>query len=997
MERTMELKPWYHVVQPRADLREGKPLDAAEFAVHLEQVRDGRAASVYQNPREFFERTYLTENLTKLGSEVIRRLSGERTESAAVFNMATQFGGGKTHALTMLYHLATHGAEANNWIGVQKLLSKAGVSSVPNAAVAVFVGTEFDSLAGRGGNDGAPVRKTPWGEIAYQLGGAAGFAAVAQHDEEGIAPGGDVIRQFLPARACLILMDEIMNYASRYKARGLAGQLYNFIQNLSEEVRGRDNTVLAVSIPASEIEMNVEDQGFYEQIKKLLDRVGKPIMMAAEAETSEIIRRRLFEWDVNAVNKEGKVLLRKEALETCRIYGEWAVENRLQLPQWFPVDNARDKFAATYPFHPSTLSVFERKWQTLPRFQQTRGMLRLLALWVSKAYMDGFKQLHKDPLIGLGTAPLEESMFRAAMFEQLGEHRLEAAVVTDIVGSKESHAMRLDAEAGETIKKARLHRKAATAIFFESNGGFENAHATVPEIRLDVLDPSIDIGNVETVLEGLTESCYFLRVEKNRYRFSLTPNLNKLLADRRANIASVRVEEQVRAEVMSVFNKGGAVEKVYFPAKSGDIPDRPVLTLVVMPPEQGTEGIGGSARTKIESMTREYGASARTFKSALLWAVPVGANGLYEDARKLLAWEAIEDEAIDLRLDDSQRSQLNENVGKAERDLREGVWRAYKLVMLLGKDSSLQEIDLGLIHSSAGSSLAGLILDRLKQHGQIEDFIGPNFLVRNWPPAFKEWSTRAVRNAFYASPIFPRLTNPDSIKETISRGVREGLLGYVGKSPSGIYEPSYFATDIAANEIEISDDMYIITGEEARRHVEPRKLTTLEVWPKEARVKSGDSIEFRVRGLDQNGAEIELSGVEWDGDGGKIDKEGRFVAGDTEGKYTVTATVDGMKGWTMVSVTSIRTGGSADGEDDSDSSDEGETEPDLTTITWSGEITPQKWTNFYMKVLSKLVQDGELHLNLTVDAKPKGNVQQKAQEIKMALRELGLSEDLEVE
>ncbi len=108
-----KLKPWFHVVQPREDLREGKPLDASEFAVHLDQIRDNRAPAVYQQPEQFFARTYLTQSLTTLAAEVIRRLSGERTETSAVFNMATQFGGGKTHALTLLYHLATHGAAAD--------------------------------------------------------------------------------------------------------------------------------------------------------------------------------------------------------------------------------------------------------------------------------------------------------------------------------------------------------------------------------------------------------------------------------------------------------------------------------------------------------------------------------------------------------------------------------------------------------------------------------------------------------------------------------------------------------------------------------------------------------------------------------------------------------------------------------------------------------------------------------------------------------------------
>src|SRR5213594_1456891 len=46
----MALKPWYKVVPPREDLREGKPLDASEFAVHLDHIREGRAPKVYQDP-----------------------------------------------------------------------------------------------------------------------------------------------------------------------------------------------------------------------------------------------------------------------------------------------------------------------------------------------------------------------------------------------------------------------------------------------------------------------------------------------------------------------------------------------------------------------------------------------------------------------------------------------------------------------------------------------------------------------------------------------------------------------------------------------------------------------------------------------------------------------------------------------------------------------------------------------------------------------------------
>ena len=119
--------------------------------------------------------------------------------------------------------------------------------------------------------------------------------------------------------------------------------------------------------------MTPEDEADFQRFEKLLDRLGKARIMSAELETSEIIRRRLFEWGG----------LPDDAKKTAAEYADWVQAHRTQVPNWFPVDHANDAFAATYPFHPTLLSVFERKWQALPRFQQTRGILRLLALWVA--------------------------------------------------------------------------------------------------------------------------------------------------------------------------------------------------------------------------------------------------------------------------------------------------------------------------------------------------------------------------------------------------------------------------------------------------------------------------------------------------------------------------------------------------------------------------------------------------------------------------------------
>ncbi|MFZ5916058.1 MAG: ATP-binding protein [Chloroflexota bacterium] len=965
----MSLPPWYKIVTPREDLREGHPLDASEFAVHLDQVREGRAAEDYQEPARFFERTYLTQNLLGLAAQVVRRLSGIKVETSAVFNMATQFGGGKTHALTLLYHLANGGPGSAEWRSVSAILKKAGVDRMPQAAVAVFVGQQFDP---RGGDDGTPHRRTPWGEIAFQLGGAQAYEVVAGFDAEGRAPGGDTIRKFLPAdRPALILVDEMMNYVGRNRKSGLSDQFYHFLQNLSETARGMDHVVLAVSVPASELEMAAEDFANYERFKKMLDRVGKAVIMAVEDETSEIIRRRLFDW--SGLPPEGR--------RTAAAYADWLLDHRYQMPNWFPVDHAIETFEATYPFHPMTLSVFERKWQTLPHFQRTRGILRLLALWVSQAYQDGYKGAHKDPLITLGTAPLDDPLFRAAVFEQLGSSELEAAVTTDIAGKRDAHAVRLDEEAVEALKRARLHRKAATVIFFESNGGVvaAQADATVPEIRLATAEPDLDIGNVETALEALTDACYFLEPRHNRYHFRLTPGLNKILADRRATIKASQVRECVRAEIQKVFKEGPRIERVYFPEKSNDVPDRAALTLVVMAPEYTARE--AETLQLVDQITREHGTSGRTFKSALIWTVADDAGQLMDDARKLLAWEDIELEKAALGLDAAQQRELQESRRRADRDLRESVWRSYKKVLLLGKDNDWKEIDLGLVHSSAAENMATLILSRLRQDDEVTEGVSPYTLLRNWP-AMTAWSTRALRDAFYASPQLPRLLDAEALRRTVADGVAQKLLAYVGPTgDDGKYYPIVFGETLLPGQVEFSDDMFVIQAEEARRQIEEPRLARLEVRPARVQLKPGESYNLAVQGFDQHDRPFVVEQVAWEVQGCRIDPAGKVVAEEQEGYYTVTARVEDISGTGEVIVA----------RETIKPPPPPPPPPLAEGLVWEGQVPPQKWMNFYTRVLARFATQPDLKLRVRFEVK-EGVSQQKADETRIALRELGLEE-----
>ena len=161
----INLKNWYQVARPREDLRRGIPLDAAEFAIHLDQVVDGRAPLDYLDPERFFSRTYFTRAYQQLLIEVLKRLAGNVVGTSPGINLIAQFGGGKTHFLTLLYHLLKTPDRLREYPEVKELLRESNLNSIPKARVAVFIGNQFDFVVGRG-DKGKPRRKTPWGDLA---------------------------------------------------------------------------------------------------------------------------------------------------------------------------------------------------------------------------------------------------------------------------------------------------------------------------------------------------------------------------------------------------------------------------------------------------------------------------------------------------------------------------------------------------------------------------------------------------------------------------------------------------------------------------------------------------------------------------------------------------------------------------------------------------------------------------------------------------------------
>ena len=53
---------------------------------------------------------------------------------------------------------------------------------------------------------------------------------------------------------------------------------------------------------------------------------------------------------------------------------------------------------------------------------------------------------------------------------------------------------------------------------------------------------------------------------------------------------------------------------------------------------------------------------------------------------------------------------------------------------------------------------------------EVTSGVGANKLLKYWPPASTEWSTKGIRDAFFSLPQLPRLLDADAIKRTIADG-----------------------------------------------------------------------------------------------------------------------------------------------------------------------------------------------------------------------------------
>jgi len=808
------MDPWYKITTPRKEVREGRSFNPDEFAIALEQVVAKTAPEDYRDPQQFFARTCFTRALREHAGMVLRRLSGKTENTAPVLTLVTQFGGGKTHTLTALYHLATGGPKAKDYPGVAELLKEAGVPAIPPAKVAVFVGNAWDPKDGR---------ETPWIDVASQLAGKKGVEALGSAAKT-TPPGTESIASVFEAAGApvLILFDEVLNFMNRH--RNMADSFHAFIQNLTVATTGTTHGAAMISLPRSQVEMTNWDMQWQDRITKVVRRVAKDLIANDEAEISEVIRRRLFE-DL------GSERVRKNV---SKAFADWCFERRDRLPpEWMAVDSSateakareflRGRFEACYPFHPATLSVFQRKWQALSQYQQTRGTLAMLAQWISWAYKTGFSEARTEPLITLGSAPLDAPEFRGVVLGQLGESRLVAAIDADIAGPN-SHARALDADTKGMLR--HIHRRVGTAILFESSGGQVDKVAHLPEIRFALGEPAVDTTSIDNAALALEDKSYFIRrVGSDGFKISHQPTMKTVVSDRRASLDEEKeVRPVIRKLVEDEFRRGASVPVIPFPADGAEVQDTPRLTLVIADPDaEWTEK--GTLRNQIAEWTRQRGKSPRLYPGSLVWCIRKPGRELRDKVEMWLAWKRVASEIADGTLggdfDRADRVELQSKVSTAGDAAKDEVWGGYRFAVIADhqEPDGLKTIDLGAGHSSSGETLCGRVISALKSGALLNESVGAGYIDRNWPPALKEsgaWPLASLRQSFLNGSL-TRLLDPDTtLRGKIVEFVERGEFGLAsGQKADATFERLWFEELVLPEEVAFDAGVFLIKKDKA--------------------------------------------------------------------------------------------------------------------------------------------------------------------------------------
>ncbi len=662
------LKPWREIISPHKDVASGQYMQA-EFAADLAQVYQDRGSEEYLDPHEFYRRTYITIGLRDLLAGALQRMNDSGGDP--VLELQTNFGGGKTHSMLALFHLFS-GVETGSLEGIEPVLSDAGVNVAPKANRAVLVGTALSPGEVSVKSDGTEVR-TIWGEMAWQLGKAPGYAMVADSDKNGTSPGSDTLSKLFRAYSpCLILIDEWVAYARQLFDKndlpaGTFDSQGSFAQALTEAAKAAPRTLVVASVPQSRIEIGGENGiKALDVLKNIFSRVAKPWRAATSDEGFEIVRRRLFE------PLSGKdAFAARDA--TINAFAKMYRDNDKDFPRDCGEGAYQDEIIASYPIHPELFRRLYDDWSTLDKFQRTRGVLRLLAkvihrLWESQ---DG------GLLIMPASIPMDDHAVKSELTRYLPD--VWEPIISQDVDGPNSLPLKIDQEV-RNMGRYSACRRVARALYIGTAPGAESATPGVgsERIRLACAQPGETVATFGDALRRVSERGQYIHQDGNRYWLSTRPNLNRTAEDRAA--ALLREPEDLYAEIVTRLEKdrsSGHFAGVHIcPQNTADVPDDPTARLVILRPEHTHKrNLNDSkARKAADEFLSKRSNSPRLNRNCLVFAAPdeKSLEGLMASSAQYLAWTSILKDKQGLNLDQFQLAQAESKISECDRtmDLR---------------------------------------------------------------------------------------------------------------------------------------------------------------------------------------------------------------------------------------------------------------------------------------------------------------------------------------
>lgn len=821
------MKTIFELTIPRNEVLQGE-LSEEMFAARLKDVMDGTADPVYSDPSLFFNNTYPTAGLRTLLREVLGRLTGQMPANNPIIRLETSFGGGKTHNLIALYH-AVNG-HINESV-IQRILDSDW--TLPQAGevdVAGVVGSDLDPSVGIY-HPGDNLRTyTLWGELAYQLGGRAGYALAQESDQNKVAPGTGLFAQIVGSRPTLIMIDEIARHLRAALAAptatgksNLSEQTVAFLMSLMEFVASQKQVVLVLTMAGQEDAFAQETSNLRDALR-ISARQERVLTPTGENEISAIVVHRLFK----SVDKAG-------AQAVIERYGAYYQE--VEALGGHVHDRALradylSEFAVSYPFHPELIRVLNLKVATIPNFQRTRGALRLLAaavrhLWQTKPSDTWLIHPHH---IDLGQQQIIEdltSRLDRPKFKQV----CEADVVSPQLGIP-AHA----AEADEPLVasgKPPYARRLGTTIFLHSLTQGIASGVELPELLLGTLMPATADGDdpavVQRALERLYACAWFLEYDGYKYRFKTEPSLNKIIDDEVGSVNTTRAKQEIDARIRTIW-RAGYLKPVYFPATPADVDDdagKPKLAIIHYDALKIDADV--SEPPDLIRKMAEYAGITEAFRNyqnnvLFLVADKDQTEQMVSETRRYLAIERITGSSERMReFNDDHQKKLREMKQTAELNVRIAITKTYRYLFYPTSDAPKAHAFLrrevvppqgqGDTNIDQTNVVVRVLHNLQKVRTSDDNPLPAAYLkAKAWDKNQVEMSTEDLRRAFARKVSLPLLLDVNQLQKTLENGVKTRQWVYYDTSSDWAYDE-----DSPQTFWNISDHTRLYVPEEAAR------------------------------------------------------------------------------------------------------------------------------------------------------------------------------------